>query len=205
MLSNMKLYMVTYLFRLKPALKKLDIDNRKEILKSFKKHYIEISERTNKQSGIMAFHRMWLIVGLALYQALETHMPNKEERIDAIHDIMWKEFVSRQARIAAFFIRRSKDPFKLYLKILGPNNNWFFPCPPWEKVSVDIENGIGWHQKKCPMYDFFNVEGIPELTRAYGDIDELTAGLLPDHIEFKREKALCWGDGHCDFMYYRKS
>ena len=52
--------------------------------------------------------------------------------------------------------------------------------------------------------DFFKEEGLGELTRAYGDIDLLVAALVPNHIELKREKALCWGDGYCDFLYYRK-
>lgn len=109
------------------------------------------------------------------------------------------------ARFLAFFIRRSKDPFNSYLKILGPRNEWFFPCPPWEKVPVEIQNGVGWHQVKCPMFDFFKSQGVAELTRAYGDMDERIAEVLPEHIELRIEKAMCRGDEWCDFFYYRKT
>jgi hypothetical protein len=173
-------------------------------MKAFKKHYNEISERTEKERGIMAFHRMFSIVGLALYKALYNRIQDKEELIDKIHAILWQERMAKNIRFIAFFVRRSKDPFERYLQILGPNNEWFFPCPPWEKVSVEIENGIGWHQKKCPIFDFFKEEGIAELTRAYGDMDERIAELFPNHIELKREKALCKGDGYCDFLYYKR-
>jgi hypothetical protein len=200
----MKLNLVISSFRLKPAIKKLNKGNYKEIMKAFKKHYNEISERTKKERGIMAFHRMFSIVGLALYKALYNRIQDKEELIDKIHAILWQERMAKNIRFIAFFVRRSKDPFERYLQILGPNNEWFFPCPPWEKVSVEIENGIGWHQKKCPIFDFFKEEGIAELTRAYGDMDERIAELFPNHIELKREKALCKGDGYCDFLYYKR-
>ena len=56
--------------------------------------------------------------------------------------------MSKLIRFLAFFIRRSRDPFQRYLQVLGPYNEWFFPCPPWEKVSVDIENGVGWQLRR---------------------------------------------------------
>lgn len=204
-MKTIKLWLIIYLFRLKPPIKQMDKDNHKEIIRAFEKHYHEISQRTEKQKGIMAFHRMFMIIGLALYKALDGRFQDQEELIKKIHDILWKERMSKNIRFISFFIRRSKDPFHRYLQVLGPSNEWFFPCPPWEKVSVEIENGIGWHQKKCPLVDFFKKEGIAELTRAYGDMDERIAELLPEHIELRREKAMCRGDGHCDFLYYRRS
>jgi hypothetical protein len=38
-------------------------------------------------------------------------------------------------RIQAFFVRHSKDPYNLFLRLLGPRNERFFLCPPWEKVE----------------------------------------------------------------------
>jgi hypothetical protein len=93
---------------------------------------------------------MFLIIGLALFKALHDEFPNQEELIDEIHDILWKGRMNKMGRFLAFFVRRSRDPFHRYLQILGPNNEWFSPCPPWEKVSVEIQNGIGCHQMKCP-------------------------------------------------------
>ena len=203
-MNKIKLNILIYFFKLKSPIKSIDKDNYKEIIKVFKKQYNAISKRTEKEKGIMAFHRMFLIMGLALYKALYDKFQNQEELIEAIHDILWKGRMSKNIRFIAFFIRRSRDPFHRYLQILGPNNEWFFPCPPWEKVSVEIQNGIGWHQKKCPYVDFFKREGVVELTRAYGDMDKRIAELFPEYIELKREKSLCKGDDRCDFLYYRK-
>ena len=152
----------------------------------------------------MAFHRVFLIIGLTLYKALQDEFQDQGTLIDKVHDILCDGYMFTQIRFSAFFIRRSRDPFRRFLQVLGPNNEWFFPCPPWEKVSVEIQNGIGWHQIKCPMVDFFAREGVVELTRAYCDMDKRTAGLLPNHIELRRENAMCKGDDYCDFLYYRK-
>lgn len=203
-MTNLKAELICVLFRLKPAIKNnVDKSKYQKTISSFKENYSEMDTRINKEKGILAFHRMFLITGLALYRALQDEFQNQEELIETIHDILWKGPMSKLIRFLAFFIRRSSDPFHRYLQILGPNNEWFFPCPPWEKVSVEIQDGIGWHQTKCPYVDFFKKEGISELTRAYGDMDERIAELLPEHIELRRENAMCKGDGWCDFSYYR--
>ena len=79
----------------------------------------------------MAFHRIFLIIGLALYKALRDDFQNQEELIEEIHDILCKVYIFTQIRFSAFFIRRSRDPFHRFLQILGPKNEWFSPCPPW--------------------------------------------------------------------------
>jgi hypothetical protein len=194
-----------FFFRLKPAIINA-VDKRKyqQTKNAFKEHYSEIATRTNQEKGILAFHRMFLINGLALYKALHDEFQDQEDLIEKIHTILWKGPMSKMVRFTAFFIRRSRDPFSRYLQILGPNNEWFFPCPPWEKVRVEIQDGIGWHQKKCPYADFFKKEGVVELTRAYCDMDKRMAELLPEHIELKRQHRLAKGDDWCDFLYYRK-
>ena len=197
--------MICLLFKLKPAIKN-NVDNHKyqKTINSFEEHYSEIDARVNQEKGILAFHRMFLIIGLALYKALHDGFQNQEELIEKIHDILWKGRMNKMVRFLAFFIHRSRDPFHRYLQILGPNNEWFFPCPPWEKVSVEIQDGIGWHQKKCPYKDFFKKEGVVELTRAYCDMDKRIVELFPNHIELKRQHRLAKGDDWCDFLYYRK-
>lgn len=205
-MANLKAKMACLVFRLKPVVKNsVDTHKYQTTIDSFEKHYSEIDVRVKKEKGILAFHRMFLITGLALYRGMHDEFQSQQELIDKIHNILWKGPMSKLIRFLAFFIRRSRDPFNLYLQVLGPNNEWFFPCPPWEKVGVEIQDGIGWHQKKCPYVDFFRSEGVVELTRAYCDMDERIAELVPEHIELRREKAMCKGDDWCDFLYYRKS
>jgi len=173
-------------------------------ISSFEEHYCETDARTPREKGIMAFHRMFMITGLCLNKVLQDRVQDRQERVEIIHDIMWNGPMSSIVRFSAFFIRRSRDPFHRFLQILGPKNEWFFPCPPWLKERVEIRNGVGWQQRKCPMKDFFEKEGVVDLTKAYCDMDLRIADLLPDHIELKREKVLSCGDDYCDFLYYRK-
>lgn len=203
-MKNLQLNFIILIFKLRPLIRNIDRDNYKKIIKAFKKQYSEIESRTDNQKGILAFHRIFLIIGLALYKSLHDEFQNQEELIEKIHDILWRGPMKNMVRFLAFFVRRSRDPFQRYLQILGPNNEWFFPCPPWEKVSVEIQDGVGWHQKKCPYKDFFEKEGVVELTRAYCDMDKRIAELFPNHIELKRQYRLAKGDDRCDFLYFRK-
>lgn len=152
----------------------------------------------------MAFHRLNQVVGLALYRALFDEFPDREELVDRIHAILWNKHMNAPFRLVAFLVRRSNDPFERYLRYLGPKNEWLFPCPPWEKVPVEMDSGTGWHQTKCPYKDFLEKEGAVELTRAFCDMDKRIAEYLPDHVDLKRQHRLAAGDDWCDFLYERK-
>ena len=204
-MSNFKFCTVSFGFKLKPALKReLGKDLSRRVFKRMKGYYGEIDKRKPKAKGIMRFHRTFLIIGLSLYRAMQDELEKRDDLVERIHNILWECRMRKLTGILAFFVRRSKDPYNLFLKLLGPRNEQFFLCPPWEKVEVELENGIGWDQLKCPIYDFFRDEGVVGLTKAYCDIDKLVANLVPNHIELKRERTLADGDSSCDFYYYKK-
>ena len=204
-MRDLKFNLISLMFRLKPALKnEIGKDSSRRVLGKMKNHYKEIDKREPKKKGIMTYHRQLWIIGLSLYRAMQEESYNNNDSIETIHQVLWNTGLRQQSSASAFFVRRSKNPFNRYLQFLGPRNDRFFPCPPWEKVEVELENGIGWDQKKCPVYEYFKKEGVVELTRAYCDIDKLVAALVPNHIELKRDRTLAKGDNSCDFYYYRK-
>jgi hypothetical protein len=204
-MRDLKFNLISLMFRLKPALKnEIGKDSSRRVLGKMKNHYKEIDKREPKKKGIMTYHRQLWIIGLSLYRAMQEESYNNNDSIETIHQVLWNTGLRQQSSAIAFFVRRSKNPFNRYLQFLGPRNDRFFPCPPWEKVEVELENGIGWDQKKCPVYEYFKKEGVVELTRAYCDIDKLVAALVPNHIELKRNRTLAKGDNSCDFYYYRK-
>lgn len=205
MAQNINVNLMINFFGIKKEIKKLNSERYKDNLTTYKEYYCEISNRTPKQStAVMSFHRMVSTMGLALYRIMKDENLSKEKSIELIHKFLWRGPYGKNVRFVSFFIRRTRDPFTTFLKILGPFNEWFFPCPPWEKKRVDIENGVGWHQKKCYFYDFFKNEGSWELCGAYGDCDCRVAELFPNVLELKREKALCRGDEYCDFLFYKR-
>jgi hypothetical protein len=204
-MRDLKFNLISLMFRLKPALKnEIGKDSSRRVLGKMKNHYKEIDKREPKKKGIMTYHRQLWIIGLSLYRAMQEESYNNNDSIETIHQVLWNTGLRQQSSAIAFFVRRSKNPFNRYLQFLGPRNDRFFPCPPWEKVEVELENGIGWDQKKCPVYEYFKKEGVVELTRAYCDIDKLVAALVPNHIELKRDRTLAKGDNSCDFYYYKK-
>ena len=204
-MSNMKFKIISVLFKLKPTLKKeLGKDMSSQVLDKTKHYYKELDKSKPKEKGIMRLHRTLWIAGLAVYRAIHDESGDRDDLVDIIQKVMWRSILCDLIRIQAFFIRRSKDPYNLFLKFLGPRNEQFFTCPPWEKVEVELENGVGWNQIKCPIYNFFRDENLVGLTKAYCDLDKLIANLVPNHIELKRERTLADGDSSCDFYYYRK-
>jgi len=178
-------------------------DSSRWVIDKMKNYYREIDKREPKKMGIMSYHRHLWIIGLSLYRAMQRES-NNNDLVETTHRILWNLGLRQQTSAIAFFIRRSKNPFDRFLKVLGPRNERFFPCPPWEKVEVELENGVGWDQKKCPVYEFFKKEGAVELTKAYCDMDKLAAEFVSDHIELKRQRTLANGDNICDFYYYKK-
>jgi hypothetical protein len=204
-MSDLKFYATSRMFRLRSTLKReLGKDMSSQVLDKAKHYYKELDRSKPKEKGIMRLHRTLWIVGLAVYRAMEDESGDRDDLVDIIQIVMWRSVLCDLIRMQAFFIRQSKDPYNLFLKLLGPRNEWFFTCPPWEKVEVELENGIGWDQVKCPVYNFFRDEDNVELTKAYCNLDRLIADLVPDHIELRRERTLANGDSSCDFYYYKK-
>ena len=204
-MNNIKFKLIFVFFKLKSTLKQeLGKDMSRQVVDKTKYYYKELDKSKPKEKGIMRFHRTLLILGLALYRAMQDELGDRDDLVDIIHKVLWRSVTCDLMRIQVFFVRRSKDPYNLFLRLLGPRNEQFFLCPPWEKVEVELENGVGWDQLKCPYYEFFKEEDEVGLTKAYCDIDKLVAKLVPDHIELKRQHTLADGDSSCDFYYYKK-
>jgi len=204
-MSNIKFKIVSRFFKLHSTLRhELGKDMARQVLHKTQHLFIELSNRKPREKGIMRFHRTMLILGLALYRAMQDELDDRDDLVDIVQIVIWRSVICDLMRIQAFFVRRSKDPFNLFLRLLGPRNEQFFTCPPWKKVEVELDNGVGWDQLQCPMYEFFKEENEVGLTRAYCDIDKLVAGLVTDHVELRRERTLAKGDSSCDFYYYRK-
>jgi len=204
-MSHFKFYFVCLIFKIKSTLKQeLGNEMSRRVMEKAKHFYHELDSLKPKAKGIMRFHRTVLILSLAVFRAMKSEVVDRNDLIDIVHKMLWRSTPCGMMRFQAFFIRRRKDPYNVFLKNLGPRNEWFYTCPPWKKVEVQLENGLGWDQFKCPYYEFMKQEGEIELTRALCDLDLRVAKLVPDHIELKRLRTLALGDSSCDFYYYQR-
>ena len=139
----MKFKPVSVFFKLRSTLKQeLGKDMSRKVVDKTKCHFKELDKGKPKEKGIMRFHRTLLILGLALYRAMQDELGDRDDLVDIIHKVLWRSVTCDFMRIQAFFVRRSKDPYNLFLRFLGPRNEQFFICPPWEKVDVELENGV---------------------------------------------------------------
>jgi len=205
-MNNIKFYAIAPIFKLTSTLKQeLGKEMSRKVLDRTKHYYTELDKVKPKEKGVMRIHRTLWVMGLALYRAMQDELGDRDDLVDIVLKVMWGSVLCDSIRLQAFFVRRSKDPFNLFLKLLGPRNERFFTCPPWEKVEVELDNGVGWDQVKCPVYEFFKEEDeLGLMTRAYCDLDRLIAGLVPNIVELKRQRTLALGDSSCDFYYYKK-
>jgi len=63
-MDNSKAKLVSLLFKLKPAIENsVDKHKYQKTINSFEEHYSDIDSRVNQEKGILAFHRMFLIIG----------------------------------------------------------------------------------------------------------------------------------------------
>lgn len=204
-MNSVKFKVVSVFFKLKSTLKKeLGRDMSRKVVGKAKYHYKELDKLKPKEKGVMRVHRTMWVLGLALYRSMQDELGDRDDLVDIVLKVLWRSTLCDLVRLQAFFVRRSKDPFNLFLRLLGPRNERFFTCPPWEKVELELENGVGWDQLQCPIYEFFKEENELGLTRAFCDLDKLIAGLVPNIVEFRRQRTLAKGDSSCDFYYYRK-
>ena len=139
-MNNIKFKFISVFFKLKFTLKQeLGKDMCRQVVDKTKYYYKELDKSKPKEKGIMRFHRTLWILGLALYRAMQDELGDRDDLVDIIHKVIWRSVLCDLMRIQAFFVRRSKDPYNLFLKLLGPRNEQFFLCPPWEKVEVELE------------------------------------------------------------------
>jgi hypothetical protein len=143
-MSNLKFKVVSVFFKLRSTLKqKLGKGMSRKVVDKTKHHYKELDQRKPKEKGIMRFHRTLLVLGLALYRAMQDEVGDRDDLVGIVHTVLWRSVTCDLMRMQAFFVRRSKDPYNLFLRLLGPRNEQFFLCPPWEKVEIELENGVG--------------------------------------------------------------
>ena len=105
-------------------------DISRRVVAKTRPRYKELNKLKPKEKGIMRFHRTLLILGLALYRGMHDVLGDKDDLIEIVHKVLWRSVTRDLMRIQAFFVRRSKDPYNLFLRLLGLRDEQFFTCPP---------------------------------------------------------------------------
>lgn len=151
---------------------------------------------------VLRFHSAYLRFGLALYRAIREALPEEDNAVERTHRLLWEGGASGPSRAVGFLLGLSPDPFGLFAKGASLANRHLFCEPYWQREDVDVPGGTGFDYTGCPYYEFCREHGVPELTRAFCDMDWRMVEQFPG-VEMQREHTLSAGDDRCDFRYYR--
>jgi hypothetical protein len=184
----------------------MDEQQARRIIKRARDHYRDISDRQDsKDKGIPRFLMSHARLGIGLYLALGEELEESEEElVKKTQHILWEWWDISQGKALGSILNRLSDPFPVFKHIVSLANRFIYTTPPWERTDVEVVGGIGFDFTACPFYDLCVKEGVPELTKAFCDMDWQLADYFPPQIEFKRKQTLGDGADHCDFRYYRR-
>lgn len=174
------------------------------IITAFRKHYGDLPEDDMEMKGVMKYQLEIARQGLALYRALSEELGRGEDPVEVTHQLMWDTFMKKPSRIMGSMMANTKDPFDGFAQSLAWTNAHIFPEPYWRRTDVDFEDGVGIDYTGCFYYDYFKSKGVPELTKAFCEMDIRQAECFPPQIEFQRKETLPTGHDRCDFRYYKR-
>ena len=84
--------------------------------------------------------------------------------------------------------------------ILGMVTHHFLPDPPFCYRQLPSETGVAFDVTVCPFADYFEYQGVPELTEpAAGNMDYVMAREWG--VELVRTRTIADGAAYCDFRW----
>lgn len=138
----------------------------------------------------------------ALYRALREYGMPPEQAQPLIEEINWEVFGTGIGASFAFSRLRGA---KLQTRVQWILDVLFFALftQPFRKQDVPSNNGIAFDVVRCPIAEYFQQQGVPELTRAAAcDLDHRMANIWG--VKLERSQTIAAGDARCDFRFKLK-
>lgn len=135
----------------------------------------------------------------ALYRAMLEHRMPPEQAKQLIEEINWEVFGSGIG--ASFALSRLRSA-KLQTRIQWILDLMFAMIftNPFHKQAVPSDNGIAFDVVRCPVAEYFQQQGVPELTRAAAcNLDYRMAQIWG--VTLNRSQTIAAGDACCDFRF----
>ena len=136
----------------------------------------------------------------ALYRAAQEHGMNKAEAAALVETIMTD--VYRPVPAAMFKVSRLRSAKRdvRVRWILRNITRHFLPAPPFCYRHLTSETGVAFDITACPFANYFNDQGVPELTEpAAGNMDYVMAQEWG--VELDRKQTIGDGAAYCDFRW----
>ena len=161
-------------------------------------HSVLIKRRKRTSLGVGFILRYFEWSG-ALYQSMREFGVTQEQAGALIEAINWT--VLRPALRTSFSLSRLRSA------VLRTRVRWVLDMMfrtvfthPFRREILPSEGGLAFHVTVCPFAQFFQAQGVPELTRyAACSLDYKMA--QDWGIEFTRRQTIAEGHPHCDFSF----
>ena len=153
--------------------------------------------RHTSSVNLMMRHMEW---GGALYRAVQEHGMSQAEAGSMVESIVADIYQPVPATMFRLSRLRSSDhATRVEWLLLRVITRHFFTAPFIHRY-LDVEDAVAYDVTRCPFADYFEEQGIPELTphaacnADYRAADEFGAFLI-------RTQTIADGAGHCDFRW----
>ena len=146
------------------------------------------------------FMMRYLEWSCALYRAVQEHGMSKAEATVLVETIMTDVYRPVPAAMFKFSRLRSAEREARVRWILGMVTRHFLPAPPFCYRHLPSETGVAFDVTVCPLADYFEDQGVPELTEpAAGNMDYVMAREWG--VELVRTQTIADGAAYCDFRW----
>lgn len=153
-----------------------------------------------RYSGGVKFMMTYMEWSCALYRALQDYSVDRAEAILLVETIMSDVYRPVPAAVFKLSRLRSAKRETRVKWLLGMITGHVLPAPPFCYRHLPSETGVAFDVTRCPIADYFNSQGAPELTEpAGGNLDYVMARAWG--IELVRTQTLAEGATYCDFRW----
>ena len=153
--------------------------------------------RHSASVNLMMKHMEW---GCALYRALREHDVSRTEAGPLVESIMsdvYRPVPSVMFKLSR--LRSSTHETRVEWLLLRVMTRRFFTAPFVHRY-LDPGDGVAYDVTCCPFADYFEEQGVPELTpHAACNLDYRLADVLG--AELTRTQTIADGADHCDFRW----
>lgn len=179
----------------------------RRIVSAMERHWEALEKswpRVEKRS--MRFQRVFAIHVLALYRALGEELAPGNDLLAITERVVWMTHPTLPFKILNFVLTKSKNPLRLFRRILSLVLPILFPKPPYDRTGVlDLDDAMGVDFTRCPPYcDFFASQDAPELTIVACNMDWHWMELIQP-LTFERELCMGKGDTRCEFRWHERT
>ncbi len=154
------------------------------------------------------YHLFLAALALAAYRVLSGEI---EER-DTVCRILGHAYVEGSRRMQPFepffeeMLRNSPDPFKTVVQFDKELEEKKYGKTFLFEHARDDDQCLHTHVKRCFYFDFFSYHGVPELTTAFCDADEIWMDVLKDGrfgVRCTRPTTIAYDGDRCRFHFDR--